>query len=138
MRHLEEKTREEILKTLHFGVTLALGVYMVLFLASMYNARLVRPYFNTGWLLLIAFVGLAGIAKLKGFDAKPKPVARGWRLAMSLVSAGLVVAGTIPVVSRYDGHWLWIAVVGLLAGLISYVVLGALESLTDDDQYRDR
>lgn len=134
----EGKARDEILKTLRFGVTLALGLYIVVFLVSMYNARLVRPYFNTGWLLIIVLLGIAGIAKLKGFEAKPRPLSKGWRLAMSVVSTGLVVAGTIPVVSRYDGHWLWVAGVGLLAGAVSTVVLGAVASLSDDDQYPGR
>lgn len=138
MKGPEGQTREEILKTLRFGVTLALGLYIVLFLMSMYNAQLVRPYFNTGWLLLIAFFGLVGIAKLKGFETKPKPFWKGWRVTLTVISSGLVVAGTIPVVSRYDAHWFWLVVVGLLAGAVSYVVLGAVESLIDDDQYPDR
>lgn len=135
MKGIEGQTRAEILKTLRFGVALILGMYIILFLASTYNARLVRPYFNTGWLLLVALLGLAGIARLKDFATKTKPLGKGWRLVMSIVSMGLVVAGTIPVVSRYDAHWLWVVLVGLLAGGVSYVVLGVVASLSDDGQY---
>lgn len=131
MKSLSQTARAELVRTLRFGVSVVLFLFIVFAVLAQFNEQLVLPHVNPGWLLVIALAGMSGLVFLGGVPPDADRLSVRVRFSLAVVVATLTVVATVPVVARYNAHWLWAAVAGALA-FGATLVLTSTPPPTDD------